>query len=119
MTSQEKLSRVIGKAIAHPAQLDRLANMLGANGRVSIRHWRAHWDDGYLFREGSKIPNRNAGPRGGITEVELRAGSGELVIGKAVCAKEDNYEHRVGVEIALRRAMKKMARGEFIKEATK
>ncbi len=45
-------------------------------------------------------------PRGGITKVEIDFPTGDSVVGEAVCSKEDNYDKKLGIQIALGRALK-------------
>jgi len=43
--------------------------------------------------------------RGGKTRIEVRTPSGEELVGEAVCSKEDNWNRKMGNEIALGRAL--------------
>lgn len=55
------------------------------------------------------IRKKNAGspvPRGGLTHIEITLPNGENVVGEAKCAEIDNYNKKIGVQIALGRALK-------------
>lgn len=44
--------------------------------------------------------------KGGVTTVQVRTPEGIELEGRAVCSKEDNYNKKLGVSIALGRALK-------------
>ena len=45
-------------------------------------------------------------PQGGVTRVEVRTPDGKELVGEAVCHPEENYNKKLGVKIALGRALK-------------
>jgi hypothetical protein len=46
--------------------------------------------------------------KGGLTRIEITTPSGEDVWGEAVCSKEDNWDRKLGISIALGRALQKI-----------
>jgi uncharacterized protein (UPF0303 family) len=62
-------------------------------------------------RRGKTMQNLNGGlvqtvsERGGKTVVQVRTPDGEELEGVAVCSAEDNFNRRLGVKIALGRAL--------------
>lgn len=61
---------------------------------VFVEHWR------YADKEGNLLP------RGGATYVDIYWGSDPVGFGEAHCHKDDNYNKRLGLTIALGRAIK-------------
>lgn len=61
--------------------------------KVRVRHFR---------REASSEIN----PRGGKTIVEITLPDGRTICGSARCSRKENFNKRLGVQIALGRAMK-------------
>lgn len=63
----------------------------------------------FHFRNCADIPKyANHNPKGGRTEVQVESPDGIVVVGEAKCSKKENYCKKVGVKIALGRAMKRL-----------
>lgn len=71
--------------------------------RVRVHHIREHQQ-----RPHSRLPETVVSPRGGQTEVEITTPDGETVFGTSYCAGIDNYCKKIGVQIAVGRAMKQL-----------
>lgn len=63
--------------------------------KVAVRHFRYYSD-----KSGKHIMN----PKGGMTALIIDSPHGEHFEGLAVCSKEDNYNKKLGVRIALGRS---------------
>jgi|LakMenEpi03Aug12_release.lakeMendotaPanAssembly.Ray.scaffolds.fasta_scaffold13934_20 hypothetical protein len=64
--------------------------------KVAVRHYRHH----DTYKSGEVVIS----PKGGMTELIIDSPHGEHFEGTAVCSKEDNYNKRIGVSIALGRS---------------
>lgn len=53
----------------------------------------------------SFVPDFEISPRGGVTKVKIEFPNGAVYSGKAYCSEADNYNKRVGVQIATQRAL--------------
>ena len=70
-----------------------MIEQLRKNGyKVRVKHFRRH----------SPSPET----KGGKTVVEVRTPDGKEIKGEAICSPEDNYNKKIGVRIALGRALK-------------
>lgn len=58
--------------------------------------------------------NGQISPRGGTTVIELTNPKGKTVIAKAECSKKDNWNRKVGNQIALGRAFEALDKIEFV-----
>ena len=84
-----------------------IANLRKAGHKVGVRHERqCSWripsvTDAEL--NGLTLPSRSINPVGSSTTVTIDTLCGSHYEGKAVCSVEDNYNKKVGVQIALGR----------------
>ena len=68
---------------------------LRKNGfKIRVKHFRRH------------SPSLVKETKGGKTVVEVRTPDGKEIKGEAICSSKDNYSKKIGVRIALGRALK-------------
>lgn len=80
---------------------------LRQNGfKVKVRHYRRNLEK---FMGGQRVvidrTCQDSLPTGGYTEVEVITPDGQVLNGFANCSVYDNYNKRIGVQIALGRAL--------------
>lgn len=89
-------------------------NQLRSKGyRVKVRHKRLDLSDG-TFKCKHEFKNSyatNVSPKSGITYVDITKPDSNVTIGEfAACSKNDQYCRKVGLSIALGRALKELGR---------
>ena len=103
------------------AQIDRLREQ-GYTVRVSHRRpvelptpWQFDWPavNGATRAELAELreagwPEAAFAPKGGRTDVEIISPNGAAFHGNAVCSESDSFNRRLGLQIALGRAVKQM-----------
>lgn len=92
-----------------------VAKLRRSGHKVRVKHYRK-----VVNQEGDpiadfNIPNQLISPKGGKTEVEVRMPDGKEFFGVALCSDEDSYNRRLGVKIAVARALKQA--NEFLEFA--
>lgn len=103
--AHEKAAMALGSAV-HPAALDRLFELC-PEAVVRVRHQSlgvlgATW---YERANGAVVPYAFR-----TTVVQIDLARGDVVYGRARCHPEDNYDRRKGIELAFRRALKRVPR---------
>jgi len=90
--------------------MSKLINKLRMLGfYVSIYHKRIYKNRWVVVNCDTKKLRRIPLPKGGKTIVTISSDGGLSFVGEAVCLKTDSYKKKRGLEIALGRALKKMA----------
>lgn len=64
-----------------------------AGVKVRVKHYR-------------RVSSSGTNPRGGKTVVEVTLPDGTALVGESKCSRKENFNKRLGVRIALGRAMK-------------
>lgn len=79
-------------------------------GAVKVTHYRVALETGEVgTRQLLKKNNLTPSPRGGVTWVDLYDKHGRFIAeGRADCSEHDNYSRKLGRQIALGRALKKV-----------
>lgn len=76
--------------------------------KVRVTHYRYSKFDNKLYRQDQfekYARSISMAERGGRTEISLTSPSGVSATGVAECSKKDNYNKKLGVRIALNRAL--------------
>lgn len=93
----ERAQRVLGKAV-HPAAIDRLYE-LWPEAQVYVQH-----------EPNSGPPAKAAGKRYTIVSI-VRTSAGLVEVkGEAICAQDDQWNRKRGIELAFRRALDEVRR---------
>jgi len=59
-----------------------------------------------VFHDRTKNKDGSISPRGGSTTVEITDNHGHTALGKARCHERDNFVKRIGIMVAIGRALK-------------
>lgn len=84
--------------------------------KIQVHHWRYDtWDKGAMYpscmyRETHEHPVE----KGGLTEITVTTPTGETGFGVAECSRKDRFNRKIGVAIALGRAMKNLANDSLV-----
>ena len=90
----------------------KIKELRQAGYKVRVNHFRYHGVTGCLhpahfFRESAHPMSRCwISPKGGLTEVEIRTPDGKELKGKAECSRKDTFNRKLGLTIAVNRALK-------------
>jgi len=88
-----------------------VASLRQSGFKVRVNHFRQYKDGdktGYTKYMAGLIGSNVLGdvlPRGGLTTVEVTSPTGETFIGEARCSDKDSFNRKLGVKIALGRAL--------------
>lgn len=91
-------------------QDDTAQSQTVANYRIKLRHYR-YSTDRFCLDEAWLLKAMNEdgiNPRGGVTIAEIWDGKTLVARGEAYCSHKDNYSKKIGRNIAVGRAMKRL-----------
>jgi hypothetical protein len=74
-----------------------------AGSKVRVMHWRM--DSKGKLRPVNQFEGEQPSLKGGKTRIEITTNDGKELAGEAICSTKDSFNRRLGISIALGRAL--------------
>ncbi len=82
-------------------------DLRAAGNKVRVYHYRrCRGDNNLIPRKDFEKGDVNMDTKGGKTTVEIACPNGQTLVGEALCSKNDNFNRKRGLYIAVARALR-------------